>query len=443
LVCAQPMATLASAPDPTTKRSKRPDTPPDKKSATPAPTQPELLIRAGLDAGQSATVPTADVLTMGFGAAAQPLTIEPGATVSMAADLKPAHLHATGRWAPGIQGLIGAARPRAASQCTTPATEQWFAAAGADATHASDVELVNPDSANAVADLTVFGEQGLIDAPQLRGVAVPGESTVRLSLAELIPQRGMLGISAVVSRGRLGVFLVDTSDELGSGAVHREWIPPQSAPATTNHLLGLPTGTAKHKLVLVNPGSAQTRVSLKVATGTSTYSPVGAEEVQIPPKSLVTVNLTDALSGAADQGVAGLVVTATEPVVAGLRSLGPNGDLSMSGSDPAIKQGSVLVPTLATKDVAALVLQGSASAATVQLQMFNGAGKLLSERGVEISPDATATVALPVGVRAISLQSLTAFAGALAVSGPDGSAILPITQPVSTELVPQVRSAVR
>ena len=57
----------------------------------------------------------------------------------------------------------------------------------------------------------------------------------------------------MVSRGRLGVDVVDQVDELGRGARSRDWLPPQAAPATTSYLLGLGGKPGDRMLVAGQP----------------------------------------------------------------------------------------------------------------------------------------------------------------------------------------------
>ena len=119
------------------------------------------------------------------------------------------------------------------------------------------LELVNPDAGPAVVDAIAYGRRGAVDAPALRGVAVPGRSVVHIDLAERVPRRDDLALHVTTTRGRVSASVVDTYDELGSSGSATDYLPSQPAPTTSNLLLGLPEGTGRRTLLLANP--AETR----------------------------------------------------------------------------------------------------------------------------------------------------------------------------------------
>ena len=113
---------------------------------------------------------------------------------------------------------------------------------------------------------TLVGQDGVVDAPELRGVAVPAHGIVRIDLATTVPRRD----EPVAAGSHL------TWPGLGHGpgplrpagtvARVREWLPGQAAPATTNLMLGLVSGSGQRNLVLNNPGPDETRAAVQVVT---------------------------------------------------------------------------------------------------------------------------------------------------------------------------------
>ncbi len=162
--------------------------------------------------------------------------------------------------APGLVGGVSLS-PLAAAPCRQPATDQWFTGVGAGARHSSLLELVNPDAGPAVVDATLVGQDGVVDAPELRGVAVPAHGIVRIDLATTVPRRDELSLRVTTSRGRVSATVRDRYDQLGAGAAARDWLPGQAAPATTNLMLGLVSGSGQRNLVLNNPGPDETRAA--------------------------------------------------------------------------------------------------------------------------------------------------------------------------------------
>ena len=209
----------------------------------------------------------------------------------------------------------------AAVSCAVPRAEQWFTGVGAAPEHSSTLELVNPDGGPAVADVTVLGPSGPVDVPALRGVTVPGGRTMRFELADIVPTRDDLALHVVVSRGRLGVDVVDQVDELGRGARSRDWLPSQGEAGTAAYLLGLGGKTGDRTLVLANPGSNEARVQLKVITKESEFAPADADEIRVAPGSTETVDLTELMEGRSARGALGLRLDATQPVTASLRTV--------------------------------------------------------------------------------------------------------------------------
>ena len=70
---------------------------------------------------------------------------------------------------PACSRPASARRALAALDCPRPRRETWFTGVGGGAEHTSVIELVNPDDGPAVADITVLGRAGPLDAADLRG----------------------------------------------------------------------------------------------------------------------------------------------------------------------------------------------------------------------------------------------------------------------------------
>ena len=234
--------------------------------------------------------------------AASTTTVDVPADLPATADAGPARRDRPrhGRDGARAGGLATGRRARPPSSCRPPESDQWFTALGAAARHTSVIELVNPDPGPAVADITVIGPRGPVDAPSLRGITVPGGRSIRLDLAREIPLRGELAAHVEVSRGRLGVHATDSFDELGRGDAGVDWLPAQQ-PGEDLLLLGLPSGTGTRSLVLANAGDDEARAVVRVVTEDSTFRPEGLEDVRVPPGSVTRVPLS-AILGTAVQG---------------------------------------------------------------------------------------------------------------------------------------------
>ena len=349
----------------------------------------------------------------------------------------------TGDTAPGlVAGRTGGAGSATAA-CLPPIAHQWFTGVGAGSGHRSSLELTNPDGGTALADITVLSGTGPVDAPRLRGVSVPGHSTVRLELAELIPRRGELALDVLTVRGRLGASLRDTFDRVGSTPMISDWLPGQPEAATHSLLMGLAPGSGQRTLVIANGGDDEARATVKIVTADSIFAPEGLKEVRIPPQTVKRVTLTSVLADAVDDAL-GVSVTATAPVTTDLRSQ-VRGDLShaVPGADVS-DAATVLLPEGDARgdDAVAktLVLAGAVRAGTVTVESHAADGSTLDSAKVEITPGRGVSVDLPADAVLVTVApGGTSVSGSVLVSRSTGATVAPLVVPVSSGLVPGVR----
>ncbi|QWF23695.1 hypothetical protein KM427_08375 [Nocardioides sp. LMS-CY] len=346
--------------------------------------------------------------------------------------------------APGLVAGRGGGDEPAVTACLPPAAGQWFTGVGAGASHRSVLELTNPDGGTAVADVTVLGRNGVVEAPRLRGVSVPGGSSVRLDLATLVPRTDELALEVVTARGRLGVALLDRFDRPGRAPLTQDWLPAQPAPATSNLLLGLAPGTGQRTLAIANPGDDEVRAEVKVVDSESVFAPDGAEEIRVPPRGVARVRVSSIVNAAVGQDALGLQVTSSGPVSAALRSVVGN-DLSFATAGSSFDaEATVLVPKQPAEGRGAarrrVVLAGATTAGTVTVVALDANGDRLRRRTAEVVPDRGTVVKVPPTARLISvLPERTSVTGAVLTSSANGASMLPLTVPVRNGLVPDVR----
>jgi hypothetical protein len=346
--------------------------------------------------------------------------------------------------APGLVAGRGGGDEQAAASCLPPRAQQWFTGVGAGASHRSVLELTNPDAGTAVADVSVFGRDGVVDAPRLRGVSVPGGTTVRLDLAALVPRTDELALEVVAARGRIGATLLDRFDRPGRTALTQDWMPAETTPATTSLLPGLAPGKGKRTLAIANPGTDEVRAELKVVDSESVFAPDGADEIRVPPQSVVRVPVSSIVNEAVRQGALGLQVTSSGPVTATLRSIVDN-DLSVATAGTAIDdEATVLVPGEPEEGSRAaerrVVLAGATAAGTVSVVARTADGDRIRHTTTEVVPDRGTVVKVPARALLIAvLPERTSVTGSVLTSSSSGASVLPLTVPVRNGLVPAVR----
>lgn len=299
------------------------------------------------------------------------------------------------------------ATPLAVGDCRAPGFDEWFTGVGAGAKHRSVLELVNPDAGQAVVDVTVLGRTGPVEAPRLRGVAVPGRTTTRLDLSTLVPRTDELALHVVTSRGRVVASVQDTLDGLGQRTASTDYLGAQPEPSASNLLLGLPKGKGSRTLVIANPTDDEVRASLQVVTPDSVFAPTDVDDVVIQPQAVERVPVKALLGAESTEDATGVVVAASGPVTTTLRSF-VDGDLALATPSQAFGDATtVVLPSGADKDV---LLAGALGAGTARIEARDADGKtvvdkridVVAERGyrAELPPEA---VLLTVSMRATTM----------------------------------------
>lgn len=337
-----------------------------------------------------------------------------------------------------VAAQLLAARARsdglAVTGCVLPSPTYWFTGVGADADHASVLQLANPDTGPAVADVTVLGRTGPLDVPELRGVTVQGGRSVEVDLAEAVPTREELAVQVVVSRGRLGVALDDTVPALGTRRPTRDWMSPAREPATDQLLLGLVEGEGRDVLALANPGEDEVRVEIRITTDDASFVPEGLDRVAVAPGAVESVPVTAQLRGQVGEGALGIELRSTGPVTAGLAS-DVEGDRVLA---PVVQPSAAAVTALVPPGESTLVLAGAEGAGLATVAAYD-AGRLLAERRVELTEGSGGRVDLPTRTSLVRVTPRRTAVAAALVSTGDGATVQPLQELVRTALVPDVR----
>jgi hypothetical protein len=328
-----------------------------------------------------------------------------------------------GDLAPGLVATRADAARAAAVGCGAPQPEYWFTGAGAASIHSSVLELVNSDAGPAVADIEVRNSGGLMVVDALRGITVPGGSAVAIDLSSTVPARRDLSVHVTVNRGRLGASMLD---QIADTAEYADWLAPQAVPATDAVLLGLVGGIGEHQLILSNPAEEQARVEVKVIGSDSTFLPVGQKEISVPPQSTVVVDLADTVRTATAKQEAGLQITSTIPVTAGLRSVtGKPVDLSHAVSAVAVSRSATLLPP----GRATLVLAAPNESGSATVTSYDVVGKELASTRVAVKRLTSTSLLLPQKASLVVVKAVgPALPGAIRVVGTKGAMVLQLTE---------------
>jgi hypothetical protein len=344
--------------------------------------------------------------------------------------------------APGLLAARSGTAPVTGLDCPNPASDQWFTGIGARSDHDSVIELTNPDSGPAVADISLLAHR-VFSVRQLRGITIPGHRTITLDLGKVVPRRLLLTAHVVVSRGRLAVGVFDKTTDLVTHKVMGEWLPRQLAPEDDSFLLGLPTGTGSRTLQLGNPSSDVVRAQIRIVTGDTSFVPAGLKPVTIAPGATTSLSLTSVLEKALRDGAVGVEVQATAPITTSLRTTLAHDRVLTVPDETFAREAATLLPVVAGKaasqaQVSAQVLLTADAAGSVTVTAYDASGTSILHRTVGTQKGRTASVSLPKGAALVDVVPLrTTVRGSVLVAG-TGATVIPLHELLVEGLVPQI-----
>jgi hypothetical protein len=339
------------------------------------------------------------------------------------------------------------------TRCGSPRASWWFAGAGASPGHFSTLELVNPRSGPAVADVTVWGPDGQVDGAGLRGIAVPSGGAKSLDLANAAPASGNLAVHVEVSRGLLVADVEDHAVDVldpTAGAV-AEWIPDQAGPAEHHVLSGLPPPAAETtggpanpalppalregaSLVLANPGDNAVVARVRLSGKDGAFTPKGLEPTSVPPQSVVSVPLGTYV----DAPGTSVLVDADGPVAAGYVVPGSGDLVHAVSATPWSGPAAVALPKIGTKT---LMLTARGVAGTATVTQLGPLGTQLARSQVDVAARTTVGTKLRPDTASVVVTTDGVVVGSVLVDRNGSFAALPLTPVLASLRVPEVRPA--
>ncbi|MEV1045390.1 DUF5719 family protein [Streptomyces sp. NPDC049916] len=257
---------------------------------------------------------------------------EPGTPVVAEADgsAAPALVGtATGRLAPGwsaqqtTEVSAGGARGLLGVSCTAPDTDFWFPGTSTAKSRQEYVHLTNPDDTAAVADIELFGPEGVVKSEVGDGITVPGRSSVALLMSTLTDEAVDRLTAHVTTRsGRVGAVVMSADDTAGS-----DWITASQDPSGTLVMPGIPADATAVQLIAFAPGEDDADVKVQLLGKNTAFSPAGNATLHIKSGMTAAADLKDVTRG--EPGSLRLVPVEKDratPIVAALRVVRGSGD---------------------------------------------------------------------------------------------------------------------
>ena len=328
--------------------------------------------------GSAATGPEEVTLgTLGGRALPDVRALVPGsAAVTAAAGQDPLVARAVDAAAPGFaagqltRSTTATMRGLAGLTCAAPGSDAWFVGSGAVVGQRGRVYLTNTEAAPAVVDVTLYGPDGPIDAPDARGVTIAaGAQQVRL-LDALAPGVERFAIHVHARQGRVAAAVRDLQVD-GLTPLGADWVPPASAPAREVVVAGVPAGAGERLLQVVTPGASDAIVRLRLIGPAGTFAPAGLDVLEVRAGTVAEVDLAPFTAGEP----VSVELRADAPVTAGVlaRVTGSEGQLGeiawAAAAEPLTPRTPGVVPEVRQGEgvTSQLLLSAAAGDAVVDL----------------------------------------------------------------------------
>ncbi len=353
----------------------------DAVVARRSPGRAGTLVGRSLDAAATST-PGVQVAAQGAGATLEKLT----KPLLLTGDGAMATASAAALWSSAEEGVD---QGLTMAPCTAPATDQWFVGLGADAGSRSELVLSNPDTAQAEVDLRFFGPDGELVVPGSPGIVVPARGTQTIALASLLNLAQPVSVEVTATDGRVAAMARDltSKDSTPTGA---DWHPASTVPARDVVVPAVAGGTGTRRLSVVNPSERRATVQVQVIGADGTYTPAGAQQLELAPLSTGELSLAEGMGGAA----AGVRLTSDEPVTAAVTATSEREDADPDvavavASSPILRLGIAPVAYLPDAQTTLVLSNAGPATVTARVEVVGLDGVVISSDDVPIANGAS------------------------------------------------------
>jgi len=339
-------------------------------------------------------VPTATASAAAQGTTAtQPVTVSAPGTVTTvkvpgktgAGGTGGAVIAATGQMAEGFAAEQVNSAGMGLVSCTHPGSDMWFVGTGTS-DGAPDVwlYLMNTGTLGTSADVTILTATGEQDGLN-NAITVAPHQVVAENIAPFVRGSQALALHVQTSSGQVAASVWE-GDGNGKGA----WLPQAAAPATTLVIPGLTVASSAARLFVAVPGSTGARLKVVAYTPAGAFAqfantPVDASAAATTPVSLSSLGAS----------AAGLKVTSTVPIVAGVLVPGAGIGSFTTATAPVTEQGVVAGNPAARGLTVGLLLTAPAGGARASITVV-AAGAASSSAAQTVTVLAGHTIAVAV-----------------------------------------------
>lgn len=204
-----------------------------------------------------------------------------------------------------VSGLSG-------QQCQATRTSWWFAGASARFGRSDVLVLTNPGATAAVVDVEAYTSRGREHSATSRGIGVRPRARRIVALSALFPGVPAAVINVSTTSGVIHAALLASQFQATAGS-GSEWLPSTQPGFTV-----VPVAPDLTSATLYLAAQQASTVSVRATGPAGSFTPIGMAKIEVPAGRLVTVRADSVAPDAA-----ALVLSATQPVVAGLVGAGP------------------------------------------------------------------------------------------------------------------------
>lgn len=324
-----------------------------------------------------------------------------------------------------LVGDVGQGEGLMVGSCPATLDESWFVGLGSGVKHESRLVITNVSDVVAVADVTMWGTEGEIEVVGGDGLVLKPDETRTIPVSDFAAGEAELAVRVERRRGAFAVTALDGSTRSYSGS---EAAPPTNAPHRTQLLSGLPAGAKFRSLLITNPTTTTSRVSVEVIGPKGSFAPRGLESVRAAAGRVTAVELPTTVG---KDGIA-VRLTSEQPVIATARVAENKSDYAYAVAARPL-DGAAIVPVALSGAVGRprLTLTAPGRAAGVTVQGFDASMRPLKSARFEINAGTTSTVNVGQAINSDRLAYVVVrphgrVVGAATFRGDDGIASVPL-----------------
>ncbi|HWC34950.1 MAG TPA: DUF5719 family protein [Mycobacteriales bacterium] len=261
----------------------------DVGSALPTPVHGTGTVTATVLLGSKSTTST---LKVGPSASVRSRSLQPESVAISSEGTISASLAADAL----IETSAGRYRALAGGACLPPATDWWFAGGNGKLGFTDRLVLANAASTDADVGVTLWTAKGVVTTPRLAAIRVPARSRVPVGIFTVAPDIPTVAMHVHADSGAVTAAVIDRRSQ-GLASNGGDLVPPTLPPSRHLVIPGFPATAGPRSLVVVNPGTSDATVSVKVATPNGEFTPSSVKEFVVGPGRTSTVDITAALGG--------------------------------------------------------------------------------------------------------------------------------------------------